>query len=560
MLFGDKSALSPETYESFQQNGTAHILSVSGLHVGIVYAAVMGLFGKRKRSKAAALTAAGTLFLMAVLASFSVSVVRAMIMIYLKIAADLLHRRYDLLSAACVTASFFMIKNPMTLYSTSFILSFSAVISLSVVGRGLERMVKCEHPVWLVFRPIIAIQIGMAPLTAYFFNYFSLAAFISNIPVIFLSGLMIPCGFVLSFMLMIGGGTDPLTVLLCQGCSKLAEMLVFFNDFTGAYGTFAFSAPSPSLFLMAGYYVVCLMVFSELRSVVPITPKAALCAAVIVVLVFSLTIVSEKMKPQVVFVDVGQGDCIHIRTLEGKNYLVDGGGSLFSDFDVGKETLKPYLLKNGVDRLDGVFVTHMDADHYKGISGLNEVFQIDRLFVYDGYKASADELYALLNLDSEETTVSWLAAGMKVTLGKGVFMDVVYPCTGIDLSLNEDDENDNADFNANCLVMKLNYLDTDILLTGDISSEEESKIAGSCGCDIVKVPHHGSKYSSSEDFVKSLGAKAAVIEVGKNNFGHPDKSVIERYEESGIMVYRTDKNRAVSVKINRTGWKISVQK
>lgn len=560
MLFGDKTGLADETYESFQKNGTAHILSVSGLHAAIVYGVITGLLGKRRRSRAGIIITAACLGVMVFLASFSVSVVRAVIMIYLKMAADLLHRRYDLISAACVTASFFLVLNPMVIYSTGFVLSFSAVISLGVIGGGLERMVKLDNAAWALFRPIIAIQIGMAPLTAWYFNYFSLAAFISNIPVIFLSGLIIPVGMAAAAMVLLGGFGDALFGPAAEVCRLMSEMLVFFNDFSGAYGRLSFIAERPSLVVTIGFYIAVFLVFSEFTKLHPVNSRSACVYLIVLALVFMGLEAGKTTRAEVVFVDVGQGDCTHIRTEDGRNYLIDGGGSMTSDYDVGLKTLEPYLLNNGVDRLDGVFITHMDADHYKGIASLNEDFVIDNIYLYRGYSENIGEAAALLNLDEKETQVTFLSGGDRVNLGEKIFLDVIWPKKTVALGFEGSGENDSSDFNANSLVMKLNYLGTEILFTGDIGVAEEALIKKETACDIVKVPHHGSRYSSSEDFVKSLGAKAAVIPVGINNFGHPAQSVIERYEESGIMVYRTDLNGAVSIDINSGGYRITARK
>ena len=559
MLFGDKSGLSDDTYESFQKNGTAHILSVSGLHAAIVYGVITAILGKRRRSRAGIVITAAGLGVMVFLASFSVSVVRAVLMIYLKIAGDLLNRRYDLISAACITASLFIVLNPMVIYSTGFILSFSAVLSLGVIGGGLERMIRSENPVWTLFRPIIAIQLGMAPLTAWIFNYFSAAAFISNIPVIFLSGLMIPAGMAAAVSLLAGGAGALFFGPAADLCSLMSGMLVFFNDLSGAYGRLSFMAERPGLVVMGGFYLAVFLVFSEFRSLHPVKSGSLLVYFIIAALVIFGLRAGEGLKPEVVFVDVGQGDCTHIRTADGKNYLVDGGGSAVSDYDVGIKTLEPYLLNNGVDRLDGVFISHMDADHYKGIATLNNDFVIERMFIYRGYSESEEDLVRLLNIDRNETTITFIGGGDRVKVGKDIFVDILWPEKTTVLGFEGDGENDNSDFNSNSLVMKVNYLGTKILLTGDIGEAEEEEVKKKADCDIIKVPHHGSKYSSSEDFVKKVGADAAVIQVGKNNFGHPAQSVIERYEESGIMVYRTDRDGAVSIDINSGGYRITAQ-
>ena len=558
MLFGDKDRLSDDIYSSFRDNGTAHILSVSGLHVGVLYGFINLLLGKRRRSLISLIITGLALTACAFLASFSISVLRAVFMIGLHIIAERTHNRYDVLAAACVTAAVFLIIRPDTLYSTGFILSFSAVMSLAVIGKGLQRMIKTRNIATGILFPIFAIQIGTVPINAHIFNYFSAASFISNIPVIFLSSIMIPAGIILLILIPFGEMFSAIYELMINMCALLSDMMIFFNDATGAYGRLCFRTASPSVFFTAFFYLVIFLIFSEHMYLHPPGKKSALLISFAVILLLPALFIEEALKPEVVFVSIGQGDCAHIRTPGGKNFIVDGGGSLFSDYDTGEKIIEPYLLKNGVDEIDGVFISHMDADHYKGIASVSERMDTGAVYLYEGYRNCEDAVAELLN--KQVSDIIYVNCGDVIELDKDVYVEILYPSGGRKLAVDgTEGKGEGADLNENSLVFRLNYKGTEILFTGDIG-EAEADIKGDFSCDIIKVPHHGSKYSSSEDFVSDLGAKAAVIQVGKNNFGHPAQSVIERYTKNGIMVFRNDIDGAVSVYIDRSGFDIKCHK
>ena len=215
MLFGDRSAMSEDTYEDFQKNGTAHILAVSGLHIGIVY----GFFAFLWRGKKGTLFYCGALFFLLAymaLANFSLSVVRAGIMIMLHLGAKLLHRRYDLLSAAAFTFLLMLCYNPLQLFHIGFQLSFLAIASLGVILPFIQQFYQG------LFLSSLAIQAGMAPFTAYAFNYVSLGAFFANLPVIFLAGILLPVGIaMLVFANLSDGIFGSCAFLFEQGCRIL---------------------------------------------------------------------------------------------------------------------------------------------------------------------------------------------------------------------------------------------------------------------------------------------------------------------------------------------------
>lgn len=551
LLFGDKSALSEEQYESFQKNGTAHILAVSGLHIGILYGFLAFLWRAKKGILFHVIVTGALLFYVA-LAEFSPSVVRAAIMIVLHLAAGILHRRYDLLSAAAFTFLVLLCVNPMQLFHTGFQLSFLAIASLAVILPFAEQLYQG------IFLSSMAIQVGMLPYTAYVFNYVSLGAFFVNVPIVLLAGILLPVGVSMMAVSYVSESLFHMGALFFQ---QGFQILTALNDLVYANGRTSFDVVSPPLFFLAVYYGFLFLGVSEKGRILFLRhawKKLALCGTLAISLAAWAAAAGEDgfSRAEIVFVDVGQGDCIHVKTPEGKHYLLDGGGSL--RYDVGKKTLKPYLLKNGVRKLDGAFVTHLHEDHYGGIRSLAKEGTVDSIGVYEGCRVMEKEM-------KQETGACffYLRRGQRVVLGEGVYLDILAP-EGKTKQEYEKMADNQEDENESSLIMKLTCGQVSVLVTGDIDQEGEADLidqykAGQLQSDILKVAHHGSKYSSSERFIDAVSPDIAVFQVGKNNFGHPAQTVVEKYKQKGIMVYRGDFSGAIGVYQGMGDREISVQ-
>lgn len=552
MLFGDKSALDETIYENFQRNGTAHILAVSGLHVGILYAFLQFLW-KGKKGFLFNIVILGALLLYTALADFSPSVVRAAVMITLHLGAKALHQRYDLLSAAAFTFLLMLWINPVQLFHVGFQLSFLAVASLGVILPFVERLYQG------IFLSTLAIQAGMLPYTAYVFNYVSLGAFFVNIPIIALAGILLPVGISLVAVSFLSDTVFGIGVtVLEQGC----KVLLFLNNIVYAGGRTSFDVVSPQVFFLGLYYGLLFFTVCEKGRILMIRKKwkaFTACVLLLTVLAGVLAMGTDRgfSKSSIVFVDVGQGDCIHVRTKEGKNFLFDGGGSI--RYDVGKKILKPYLLKNGVKKVDAAFVTHLHQDHFGGIRSLAQEGMIEKIGVYEGNQVIEKKIR-----QETKTKLLYLYKGQRVKLGKAIFLDILYPEKKSQNEYKQIIENQ-EDENASSLIMRLTYEDFSILITGDIDQQGECRLTElyqhkELESDILKVAHHGSKYSSSELFLDVVRPKLAVFQVGKNNFGHPSQAVIEKCRQRGIMIYRNDTSGAIMLDQRKGDRGISIQK
>ena len=270
---------------------------------------------------------------------------------------------------------------------------------------------------------------------------------------------------------------------------------------------------------------------------------------VLVSLVFILNTIPEKLK--IHFVDVGQGDCTFITTPQNKTILIDGGGSMSEEYDVGKSTLLPYILDRGYTKLDYVFISHFDQDHVGGILTILEELRVGQVYISKQEQDSENYQKFLKIVEDKKIKVKVLKQGDCLKIEKNLYFDILWP---IEEQIQENVLNNNA------MVMKLRYGKFSMLFTGDIEAIAEEKILdfykekgeSILKSDVLKVAHHGSKTSTTQSFFEKVNPKICLIGVGKNNmFGHPTAEVLERI--NGTKIYRTDENGEIILEVECNG-------
>ncbi|MBR4019778.1 MAG: DNA internalization-related competence protein ComEC/Rec2 [Firmicutes bacterium] len=517
ILFGDKSRMDEGIYDTFRKNGTAHMLAVSGLHVGMLYGIYRWLYARWKKQILTA-TFLAFLFFYGTSALWSVSVTRAIGLIVLVVLGRAAERRYDLLTALSAMALFSMVKNPYVVFGAGFQMSFLAVLSIVFLQRPFE---KITGEKWAV---PLAVQTGLLPYMAFSFNYVSFIGILCNVPVIFLTSILVPAGMA-GFVVYLCLGQ------LLPGFSQLLEavtnLLIWCNGLFEAEGVLSFDVVSPPLWIVILIYGMLFFGASEYfyiffhrkewhRMLVPV---------LLIVICTVIGVWTDRTpfdKAELTFVDVGQGDCLHLKTPEGRHILIDGGGKY--GYNTGEKTLKPYLLKNRVGKIDLAAATHLHLDHYAGLAELAACYPVKQMLT-EG------------------------RAGQQVALEDGYRLEILWPKVQ---NPDTDDENENS------LIFMVHHNGLKTLVTGDITEEGEERLlqayrgTDKLQADILKIAHHGSPYSTSDAFLDAVQPKAAVISVGRNNYGHPSEIVIEKLEQKGIMVFRTDQDGAVGI-INRKG-------
>ena len=562
MLFGEKNGLDEDIQELFQKNGTAHVLAVSGLHIGIIYGMLRKfwdalcivlpkVFGTRRDWR---------FFIFALcffssysaLAAFSASVLRASGMVLLHAFAKMTGRRYDLCCAACAVGLAALAVDPWALLGTGFQMSFLAVLTLSMLTPYVSGFTTG------ILAGSLCIQLGLDPYLLYQFNVISLAALFINIPVIFLTGILVQAGLISMLLPAAGIALDPLI-------GALSHLMILLNDLCQIDGVTTIRAASPHPVWILSYYALLALFGSETGRLMILRKKQRQAAAAGIILFAFCIALGTAMDDgfrhmEIVFADVGQGDCMHIRTC-GRNYLIDGGGS--ARYSVGEKTLKPYLLKNGVSHIDGAFVTHLHTDHYQGICELARLGMVDRLYLYEGNRVKERQVCSETGLPPSRLV--YLRKGHRVKLSGKASLQVLWPeqktrSEYMEMIKNEEDEN------ASSLIMKVQVNGVSMLATGDLGEEGEQDLlgaydrtgeksvsgAGPLHADVLKVGHHGSKYSSSDAFLDAVRPAFAVIQVGRNNmYGHPTPEVLQRLAGRQVPVLRSDLQGAIGIDASR---------
>ncbi len=559
LMFGEKGYLEEDVYASFQRNGIAHVLAVSGLHVGLVYALVQKLLAGRKNRRTSLISLAA-LFCYACLANFSISVMRAGFMIVLHIAAFHMRRRYDLVSAASLAVLVFLTVNPYQLFDSGFQLSYMAAYSLGVALplmqlKALELADRYKKG-WIddwgrVLLPCVAVQLGMTPLTLFHFLIFSPVSLLLNPFAVALAALLLPAGLALFF---VQGLQIPVLSAAAAGPAGAFAKLLLALDGAGRALGGSYSMPAPPVGMLCLYYGLFFYLFSEGRAVLLRRGKTRLSAFLCVCMMLGSGLAPalcgigcplpwQRPQRDLVMADVGQGDCFHI-SCGGFDALVDGGGSSLKN--VGEDTLRPYLLKNGVSGLELAVVTHPDQDHAKGLQELSQVMPVRTIvfpWVYrndhsvtDGYRAEQ---------------FVFAGRGDEIRLGDAVFR-VLAPYKDGRVSAQAEDRNET------CIAGMLEFKGLKIFLTADMTDQTEQWLltdgADALDADILKVAHHGSAYSTREDFADAVSPSIALISCGRNNsYGHPAERVTAMLEEMDVTMLRTDTMGAVGITVEKDG-------
>lgn len=538
VIFGDKSELDDESREIFNINGTAHILAVSGLHVGFLYSLIRFLSGRKRNKKTVVLTIC-ILLLYGEMTMWSASTVRATLVVSMSMLSRHVKRPFDLLTSVSTAAMLILVNNPYQLFNTGFQLSFMALISIAFLCKPLSIMLGERLAVML------AVQIGILPISAFLFNRLNLLSMFFNIPIIALSSIIVPFYLLMLLVFIITGKVPSVTIIVAEG---LERMMLWINKLFAGDGGFSSRVISTFPALIMVFYLIILFISSEwfrvkfFRKEWRELVKSSTCIVMLSILLFVCTF-NRLIDDNIVFVSVGQGSCIHLRTPGGRNILIDGGGN--EEYNVGEKILQPYLLKNGITHIDLAMATHLDKDHYKGLEELIALRMIDQMITNrDGY-AAGDVIY-------EEP-------GFRIT--------VLAPTSRKHTSdtRNNSSYESTTEENENSLVFRIDYDNYSLIATGDIGKSTEQEIIeywarnshsinlpegykSAVDADILAVPHHGSKNSSSDEFIDAVSPHIAVIQVGKNNiYGHPAPETLDRYGSHGIDIYRNDIQGAVGV-------------
>lgn len=547
IILGENSYLDEEDISRYREMGLAHILAVSGLHIGIISGFLIFLFSHLGiKKKINIFLVLGIIWFYGFLIGFPPSVLRASIMFSFLFYAKTLAEPYDSINILFLSFFILLIGNPILIFNLGFQLSYIATFSILYFSPYInEKFYPYNNKLTYTLSALLGIYIGILPVQLYYFNSFSIIGIFFNLiiaPILSFALILALIMIVLNYIFRI---LNNFLGLILDFVLSIQEYLI---DIFYVKGIGIIKYHSPSIMEFVLYYIIIFILlriidFKKLKY--PL--KKVIIYYSIVFIIFNFIFLTFDNSMEIDFIDVGQGDSILIKTNKS-SYLIDTGGNEFSDFDIGENILLPYLKKHGIKNLEAVFITHFHLDHCKSLPVLMDNINIKNILI--SYENSDNKIYR--TIEEEKIPVTILSKGDIIYLDSDVVIEVLSPEK--DFSIKGFSENDLS------LTFNLSYYNKDFLFTGDIEGKVENILSKKLKKEVyfLKVPHHGSNTSSTEEFINILKPKVAVILVGRNNFyGHPDDEVLDRYNSIGTEIYRTDTMGMIKVNLNKEKIKIT---
>ena len=534
LAIGDQRAIETVDWETFTRTGVGHLMSISGLHVTMVsgFAAAIVLWVWRRRPrfglalpapKAAAAAAFITALAYTLLAGFAVPAQRTLYMITVVAVALWFDRLQSSSRVLAIALAVVLLADSWAVVSPGFWLSFAAVALMLYVGASTLRD---EHWALAWGRVQWAITIGLAPLLLVLFQQVSAVSPVANaiaIPVVSL---------VVTPLALLAAVIPGAWLAELAHAVLLALMPVL--DWLGRLPGATWQSHAPAL------WTAVLALGGVAWLLAPRGVPARYAAPLLWLPMFALRPpVPEAGAVWITFLDVGQGLAAMVRTRDHV-VLYDAGPTYGPDADAGSRVVVPFLRGEGLARLDALVITHDDADHSGGAASVMRTIPVDVLW---SSLAAAHPARALAPVRLPcRAGARWERDGVR--------FELLHPATA-----SYDDPW--LKTNSRSCVLRVETRYGAVLLTGDIEERDERLLlaaGGALAAATLLAPHHGSGTSSSAAFLGAVRPVHAVFTVGyRNRFGHPKEAVLARYAAAGANVWRTDRDGAVTVKVEEGG-------
>ena len=614
MLVADKSTLDKNIKKLYSENGIAHIMAISGVHVAIIGMTLYGFLRKLRIGRLISGTfSIAIIILYGIMTGMSSSTERAVIMLILSIAAEYFGRKTDAPTSMGFAMIIMVLGNPYVILDAGFQLSFAAITGVTVVAPQLRKLLrmfkrfikeadekkKQKHKKIMSLRKMIiklidALVVGIAsfitttPVIIYYYYQFPPYSILINLIVIPLVSLIVGGSIlvVLTGLFFTGAAvvmTYPVRLILFG----YKYLCIFASGLPGA----SVLVGHISIGMVFVYYLSVVLIFAILRMIrIGKTEREGPILYLMLATVLFLTVVYEvysyDKSLKVVYMDVGQGDGVLLRTSGHGGILIDGGSS--SNKRVGEYVMVPVLKYYGVSEVEYAFVSHGDADHVSGLEYLLNEEQ-SGVHVVNLVLPEYGDQDALQELKSEATAnnvnIIYMKPGDNITYNhqhaETINIECLYP--------DEEAGHGVLDTNNLSMILKTTITwdvreadienlnkssDSDaslsLLFVGDAGIAAEKRlielyeknslgeISDSIACDILKVGHHGSRNSSGSDFLKRVSAMYGIISCGKDNrYGHPHAETLERLKMADTKYMTTKEHGAIILSIERGDWSLS---
>ncbi len=578
MLLGDKSNLDKDIKRLYQQVGISHIIAISGLHLAIIGGRLFKILRKIGLSWiVSGIISVILIISYGILTGLGQATLRAIIMLIISIIGQIIGRTYDMLTSISIAAIIMLFFNVHKLLDAGFLLSYGAVIAISIVYPILKkcleeiflireegkksdrsklkkdyRIIKKNGIVYKIFDGLllsISVQLVSIPIILHFYYETSLYGIILNVFVIPLMSILMPIAILGGVIGLVYLPLGKIVIAISYYILKIYEISAQWVSNT--IGNRIVTGNIRPVYILIYYIILIILLYFIYNK--KMTRRTCIWILLTVFIGISVFLVIPN-KLQIIMLDVGQGDCTYIKTPNNSNILIDGGSS--SNSSVGEYVIKPTLKYFGVSTLDYIFISHGDSDHISGICYLLENqnstgIQVKNIVLPNigGSKGNSEEIYlddnyiSLINSASNNNTNI-------IYMGKGdslIMEDVLIECLHPDNTYFCSDRNDYS------MVLNVMYGEFDMLFTGDLGFEGEEEILSNIeACEILKVAHHGSNTSTCDKLLDILKPDVSLISCSeKNNYGHPGEELLNRLEKYNNNIYITKDVGAIKITANK---------
>jgi len=577
LLIGSTVNISPHLTEIFKDNGCFHILSISGLHMGLlgVFCAVLFTW-LLKRSTwlllrvhvptlALALTAPVLLFYTFV-AGFNVPAVRSLVTALLVLFAVMVRRQRTMVHLIAGAALVVLAMTPLALFTPSFQLSFAAVLAINLIYPRLPlfltpeegssssspKIAKAMRVLQSLLYVSLAATAGTAPILLYHFNRVSLIGPVMNLviePLLCLWAL--PCGLLALPLIPVFPG---LAFLLCQIGRPGIELTIWLSEAVARFPHASAWAITPNAGEIVCYYLILLLLLLPGKTTRQLVVALGLSLVLAGSFTRSLWLPETRQEMTVSFLDVGQGTCTLVELPGGGAILIDGGGYQSEQFDPGQSLIAPFLWRQRLWRLKGLIITHPHRDHYNGLPFIAARFRPQQVII-NGDPGEEPDYEALMGTVRTQ--------GGKVRIARAG--DVLYEgheakiaCLGMNDVLGQGAV---GSVNERSLVVRLQYKGRSVLFPGDIGIASENRLirAGiALQSDVLLAPHHGSRHSAGTPFMDAVAPALIVVSAGRRaQATHPAKEHLIRWRQQNIPVLVTAQAGTVTARTNGQDMRIT---
>ncbi len=531
---GERKSIPEKLKFLWKESGIYHLLAISGAHIGIISFLIFYILRfLRIRNRIIYVFQIVLMLLFMLFIGNNPPVVRASFMIILFFFAKLFWKDTDMLHIISISGIIYLLFNPLMVVNIGFILTYYITILLILILRKMKNVFSISTKLEQAFYIILIAFFVSLPLNLYFFNYLPFGSLILNFAALFI----IPPVLFFSILSLL------LFTIVPSVAAFFLKVSVSLISIMNTLGR-KIGAPLSLRLLTPPFWLVILYTIF-LLSIVFVKKRRFIAIILFFITFFLMVFYPERVvkAPSVFFLDVGEGDSSYMEIPKSKNILIDCGGSYKKDNFMGEYVVSDFLFKRRVRTIEAIFISHFHPDHYYGCLRVIKNFKVKKVYYYNTIKGR--NINELLEVAKENNTqIVKLSYGENVRIGDSQFR-VVHPEKKIIERITNNDS----------MVLVYEYKGYRILYTGDIEREAEGDIVDrgeDIKSNVLKVAHHGSRTSTTLEFLRSVSPEIAIISVGEGNrYRFPSKYVLKKLKNKVNKVFRTDTDGAIQLIIKK---------